>query len=171
MLLVGRIRKPHGVRGELFVWNETDRPDAVYQPGRKLLLGDDAGGASGAALTIERARPFKDGYLLKTVEHPTRNDALEELRGQSLYIRRSEAPPLAEDEVYYHDLIGLQVRAHGEAVGVVREVYETPGADLLVVVREGGSELLIPFVRDSLVRLDMAERVIEVAPPEGLLEL
>jgi 16S rRNA processing protein RimM len=174
-LLVGRIRKPHGIRGDLFVWTETDRPEAVFQPGRRLLLGDDAGRLTGEALTVERARPFKDGVLLKTVEYTTRAEPLEQLRGQTLYIRRDEAAPLAEDEVFYHDLIGLRVVAHGEPVGVVREVYETPGADLLVVRRgaEGSAEqeVLIPFVRDMIRRLDLGEGILEIEPPEGLLEL
>jgi 16S rRNA processing protein RimM len=171
LLLVGRIRKPHGVRGELYVWTETDRPQAVFRPGRELLLGDDSGATPGASLRIERARPFKDGFLVKTLEHTSRTERLEELRGKSLYIPRSEAAPLDEGEVFYHDLIGLQVVARGETVGVVREVYETAGADLLVVRREGREELLIPFVSDALVRIDLEQRLLEVDPPPGLLEL
>jgi 16S rRNA processing protein RimM len=170
LLLVGTIRKPHGVRGELFVWTETDRPAAVFRPGRSLRLGDADGEVPGS-ITVERARPFKDGYLVKTVEHTSRNEALEALRGRSLYIPRSQAVPLAEDEVFYHDLIGMRVEAHGAEVGTVREVYETPGADLLVVDRPDQTELLVPFVRDTLVRLDREGRVLEIDPPEGLLEL
>jgi 16S rRNA processing protein RimM len=170
-LLVGRIRKPHGIRGELFVWLETDRPDAVFRPGRTMWLGDDAGPAAGSTITVERSRPFKEGYLLKPVEFGTRDDALEALRGRSLYIRRSEAAPLAEDEVFYHELVGLRVVVAGEAIGTVREVYETGGADLLAVQRQGKPELLIPFVREVLTRIDVAEGIMEIDPPPGLLEL
>jgi 16S rRNA processing protein RimM len=171
LLLVGTIRKPHGVRGELFVWTETDRPASVFRPGRALRLGEAKGDAIGDVLTIERARPFKDGYLVKTVEHASRTEELEALRGRSLFIHRSEAAPLEEDEVFYHDLIGMRVDAGGDAIGTVREVYETAGADLLVVQRPDKSELLIPFVRDTLVRLDREARVLVIDPPEGLLEL
>jgi 16S rRNA processing protein RimM len=170
-LLVGRIRKPHGIRGELFVWLETDRPEAVFRPGRTLWLGDDAGPAGASTITVERSRPFKEGYLFKPREFGTRDDALEALRGRSLFIRRSETVPLAEDEVFYHELIGLRVVVAGEAIGSVREVYETGGADLLAVQREGKPELLIPFVREVLTRIDVAEGVLEIEPPPGLLEL
>lgn len=172
LLLVGRIRKPHGVRGELFVWVETDRPDVVFRPGRTLLLGGAPGsGEPGGRLTVERARPFKDGYLLKAREHATRDEALEALRGRELFIRRSDAAPLAEDEVFYHELIGMRVVAHGRPVGTVRDVYETPGADLLAVDREGGGELLVPFARALVRHIDREQRVVELDPPEGLLEL
>jgi 16S rRNA processing protein RimM len=168
-LLVGRIRKPHGVRGELFVWLETDRPAEVFVPGRVLWFEDALEGPD--RLTIERARPFKDGFLIKPSEFGVRNEALESLRGRPLHIRRSEAAPLDADEVFRHDLIGLRVIAAGEVVGTVHDVLDTPGPDLLEVRRAGRPELLIPFVREMVVRVDPAEGVLEIAPPEGLLEL
>lgn len=170
-LLVGRIRKPHGVRGELFVWTETDRPAAVFATGRTLYLGGDGGPADGATLTVERARPFKDGFLVKCAEHSRRGEALEALRGRSMYIRRSEAVPLESDEVYYHELIGMRVVVDGSVVGTVREVFETPGPDLLAVDRESQPELLVPFVREMVARIDREAGAIEITPPEGLLEL
>jgi 16S rRNA processing protein RimM len=170
-LVVGRIRKPHGIRGELFVWLETDRPEAVFRPGRTLWLGDDNGPDADRTLVVERARPFKDGYLLKAEGSGARDEALESLRGRSIYIRRSEAAPLAEDEVFYHELIGLRVVVGGETVGTVREVYETGGADLLAVARTGKPELLIPFVRELLRGIDVAAGTLEVEPPPGLMEL
>ncbi|CAN5739114.1 ribosome maturation factor RimM [soil metagenome] len=171
-LLVGRIRKPHGIRGELSVWLETDRPDAVFHAGRTLLLGDDAGVTEGATLVVERSRPFKDGVLIKVEGHSTLTEALEALRGRSLYIRSSDAAPLAEDEVFYHQLIGISVVAKGETVGTVREVFEgSAAADLLVVRRPGAKDLLIPFVREMIRRIDVTGRVLEIDPPEGLLDL
>lgn len=170
-LLVGRIRKPHGIRGELFVWLETDRPDAVFHAGRTLFLGDDTGVAEGATLVVERSRPFKDGVLLKVEGHATLTEALEALRGRSLYIRSSDAAPLAEDEVFYYQLIGISVVANGNPVGTVREVYEGSASDLLVVRRPDAKDLLIPFVREMIRRIDVTERVLEIDPPEGLLDL
>jgi 16S rRNA processing protein RimM len=170
-LLVGHIRKPHGIRGELFVWPETDRPEVAFQDERTLFLGDDEGPSGDATLTVDRARPFKDGYLLKAKEHTTRTEALEALRGRSLYIRRAEAAPLADDEVYYHDLIGLRVLVGGEEVGRIREVYEGPGTDLLAVARTGRPELLVPFVADIVRRVDVEAGEVEIEPPQGLLEL
>jgi 16S rRNA processing protein RimM len=168
---VGAIRKPHGIKGELFVWLETDHPEAVFQPGRVLLLGDAQGRPVGGTLTVERSRPFKDGVLLRVHEHATRTEATDALRGRALLIPEAEAPPLAEDEVFYHQLIGMRVLGPEGEVGTIREVQEGPGADLLVVRRENGGELLIPFVRAMIRRLDPALGEIEIDPPAGLLEL
>ena len=170
-LIVGAVQKPHGIKGELFVRVETDHPGAVFTPGRALLLGDATGKPSGGVLTIERVRPFKGGVLVKVAEHAGRDDTLEALRGRTLLIPAHEAAPLDEDETFVHDLMGLRVVAAGETVGRVGEVYEAPGGWYLGVAREGRRELLLPFVREMVKRVDPAEGVLEVELPAGLLEL
>lgn len=171
-LIVGTVQKPHGIKGELFVRLETDRPDAVYAPGRVLALGDAKGRRSDAVLTIERARAFKGGMLIKVAEHPGRTPELEALRGHTLLIPRDQAAALADDEVFYHDLIGMRIvtAAEGE-IGSIRDVYDAPSGPLLSVDRQGRKELLIPFVRDTIRRIDRAERVLELEVPPGLLDL
>ncbi len=171
LLIVGAIAKPHGIRGEMSVRVETDHPDAVFRPGRVLQLGDADGKPTGGALTVERARPFKGGLLLKVAEHPGRTDALDALRGSTLLAEVSALAALEEDEVFLHQLIGLRVIADGAEVGRVREVYDAPSGTLLGVQRAGRRELLVPFVRDMLKRIDVAEGVLELDAPPGLLEL
>lgn len=170
-LIVGAVQKPHGIKGELFVRLETDRPEEVFRPERALRLGDADGRPTDAVLTVERARPFKGGVLVKPREHATRDADLEALRGRTLLIPREEAPPLDEDEVFVHQLMGLRVEAGGESVGVVREVFEGPAGHLLEVRRPGGGDTLIPFIREIIVRVDPARGVLEIRPPDGLLEL
>jgi 16S rRNA processing protein RimM len=170
-LIVGSVQKPHGVKGELFVRLETDHPDVVFRQGRVLLLGDAAGRPAGGTLTVERARVFKGGLLLKVAEHSVRTDATDALRGRLLLIPEGDATPLEEDEVYYHQLIGLTVRAGETDVGRVRDVYEAPSGYLIGVEREGAKELLIPFVREMIKRVSVAEGVLEIEAPAGLLEL
>ncbi|HEX8904127.1 MAG TPA: ribosome maturation factor RimM [Longimicrobiaceae bacterium] len=170
-LIVGAVQKPHGIKGELFVRVETDHPDAVFAPGRVLRLGDAEGRPGEDTLTIERARPFKGGLLVKTAEFSGLDERTQALRGRSLLIAEGEAAPLAEDETFVHHLIGLRVLAAGEAVGTVREVYEAPSGWYLGVEREGRKELLLPFVREMVTRVDPAGGVVEVEPPVGLLEL
>jgi 16S rRNA processing protein RimM len=170
-LVVGAVQKPHGIKGELFVRVETDHPGAVFAPGRVLRLGDARGRPGEGAVTVERARAFKGGLLVKTAEFSGRDDTLDALRGRSLLIPASEAAPLAEDETFVHDLIGLRVTTDGEPVGTVREVYEAPGGWYLGVEREGRKELLLPFVREMVKRVDPAAGVVEVELPAGLLEL
>lgn len=171
-LIVGTVQKPHGIKGELFVRLETDRPDAVFAPGRVLVLGDGKGRRSDAVLTIERARAFKGGMLVKVAEHAGRTPEMEELRGRTLLVLRDEVAPLADDEVFYHDLVGMRVVTEAEGtIGTVAEVYDAPSGPLLSVKREGGKELLIPFVREIIRRLDAAEKVLELEVPPGLLDL
>jgi 16S rRNA processing protein RimM len=171
-LIVGTVQKPHGIKGELFVRLETDRPGEVFAPGRVLRLGDGAGRPAEEALTVERARAFKGGMLVKVAEHGGRDEALEALRGRTLLIPREEAAAPAEDEVFYHQLLGMRVvtAAEGE-VGTVREVYDAPSGPLLSVEREGRKELLVPFVRETIRRVDPVEKVLELDLPAGLVEL
>jgi len=171
-LIVGSVQKPHGIKGELFVRLETDRPDAAFAAGRVLIVGDARGRPSDDRLTIERARPFKGGMLVKAREHGGRSPAQDELRGRSLLIARGDAAPPEDGEVFYHQVLGLKVitEAEGE-VGTVRELYDAPSGPLLSVAREGRDELLIPFVREMIRRIDPAEGVLELDLPVGLLEL
>lgn len=170
-LVVATIRRPHGVRGELSLTLETDRPGAVFRSGRALQLGDARGRPLGRWLTITRVRPIKDGMLLQAAEIEGLTPEVEALRGHTLLIPREEAAPPSEDEFPYHDLVGSQVVVRGERVGIVREVLETNGAELLVVRRPGGRELLVPFVKEMIRGVDVARREVDLDPPEGLLEL
>lgn len=170
-LAVGTVQKPHGIRGELSVRVETDRPDAVFTPGRVLLLGDAAGVPDGGSLTVERARPFKGGFLLKVAGLSSRTPEVEALRGRSLLIPAADAAPLDEGEVFFHQLVGLRVVAGGEEVGRVRDVYEAPSGHLLAVERRGRKELMLPFVREMIRRVDVEGGELEIDPPAGLLEL
>ena len=171
-LVVATVRRPHGVKGELSLALETDRPRSVFRKGRRLLLGDAAGRPTGGALTVERTRGAPGGGLLLTAqEFSTRNAELEALRGRSLLINASEAAPADEGELHYLDLIGMTVRADGRAIGQVRSITETLAGEILVLVRPGGGELLVPFVRDWIRAVDETARTLDVEPPEGLLEL
>ena len=170
-LVVATVRRPHGIKGELYVALETDRPKAVFRAGRVLWLGDSEGRPVGGTLTVERARPQKDGMILKLAEHGDRTNELEALRGRSLLIPATEAAPAAAEEIHYRDLRGMEVFHGEERVGAVRGVMETPGGELLVVQRPRSSDLLIPFVKEVVREIDRPARRILIEPPEGLLDL
>lgn len=170
-LRVGEVQRPHGVRGELFVRLETDRPEAVFVPGRVLQVGDVRGTLLGRAVTVERARAFKDGVLLKLEGLASREDT-ELARGWTLLIPSSEAAPLAEGEIFVHELVGMEVRSREGVVGAVREVYDAPAGYLLAVSRPGGKgELMIPFVEALVASVDRETRVLEIEALPGLLDL
>jgi 16S rRNA processing protein RimM len=170
-LVVGTVRRPHGVRGELSISLETDRPAEVFRAGRELHLGDRRGRPTTEVLTVEKTRPFKDGLLVTFRELTTLDERAEALRGRTLLIPEAEAVPLGEGEVFHYQLVGLRVLSAGAEVGTIREVLELPGAVTLAVQRPGRKELLVPFVREWIRRLDVAAGVLEIEPPEGLLEL
>lgn len=170
LLIAGSIRRPHGIRGEVQVNVDTDRPDVVFRRGRVLPLGDAAGRPTGRSVTVERFRPGKGGGILQIGGVSSREEA-EGLRGLLLLIEATEAAPAGEGEVLYRDLVGLEVIADGERVGTVEDVLDTAAGELLLVRRPGGKELLVPFVGEMVRRIDLAGGRLELDPPEGLLEL
>jgi 16S rRNA processing protein RimM len=172
-LVVGHIAKPHGTRGELFVWPLTDRPDEIFAPGQHLLLGDDEGVLEDEApsVAVESSRPFKRGLLVRLEEIADRHDA-ESLAGRYLLLPAAVLPPAEADELFYHELLGMRVvSVDGIDVGHVREVFETEPHHLLEVVDGDGRSRLVPFARRIVREIDRANGRLVIDPPAGLLEL
>ncbi len=167
------IRNAQGIRGEVVVEPITDAPDAVFAPGRRLFIGDRGGNVPASetapALVIEVARPFKAGLIVKFGGVDDRN-AAELLRGRYLLAPFEELEPLAEDEVYLHDLIGMQVQLDsGDRVGEVTSYYELPQGLTLDVATPRGS-VLVPYRPEVVERTDGDARVIVVKSEVGLFE-
>jgi 16S rRNA processing protein RimM len=166
-VVVGRIGRPHGVRGEVTVEVRTDDPEARFPPGAVLRTEP----ADRGPLTVTGRRWHRE-VLLLTLEGVESREAAEELRNTELLVDIAELPPLAEPDTYYdHQLVGLRaVLADGSPLGEVVAVRHE-GADLLVVGRDEGGEALIPFVAAIVPTVDLAAGQLVVDPPEGLLEL
>jgi len=172
-LVVGRVVKPHGTKGELFVWLMTDDPDEVFGPDRELWLGDEEGGLGedAATLVVERSRPFKRGLLVMFAGVSNR-EAVESMANRCLLAPRDALSEPGDGETYYHDLLGLAVETvEGAAVGRVVGVYETEPADLLEVEADDGRRRLIPLSKQVVRRIDVAAGRLEIEPPAGLLDL
>jgi 16S rRNA processing protein RimM len=177
-VLVGRIRKAHGIRGEVVIEPFTDEPAAIFAAGRRVFVGTAEGElAPGASvLRIERARPpgGSGGWIVKAAEIATRTDA-ERWRDRWLLLPREELPEPEEGEVWLDDLVGLEVVERREGagetpLGTVGEVYELPQGLILDVVRDGRTVVCLPFSDDVVKELDVeANRVVVVVPP-GLLD-
>jgi 16S rRNA processing protein RimM len=168
-LVVGRISRPHGVRGELAVEVRTDDPELRLAAGAVLRTEPAAAGP----LTVSRTR-WHSGRLLLTFAGVDDRAAAEELRGVLLVVDSAELEEIADpDEFRDHELIGLAVIApDGEPVGTVTDVLHY-GQDLLVVAGEGkraGNEILIPFVSAIVPGVDLAGGHLQVDPPPGLLD-
>lgn len=173
LTIVGRVRRAHGIHGELVIEPLTDAPDAVFAPGRRVFAGTVGGDPAPdkRELVVEESRPFKGGgWIVAFLGIADRNEA-ERWRERYLLAPVDELAPLAEDEVYLHDLPGLVVVLDGTdaVVGEVIDVYELPQGVMLDVRREKGS-VLIPFSSQVVTQLDLAARRIVIAPPDGLLE-
>jgi 16S rRNA processing protein RimM len=167
-LVVGRIGRPHGIRGAVTVEVRTDSPELRFAPGSVLVTDPGERGP----LTVEWARP-QPGRLVVAFAGVGDRAAAEALRGTLLVIDSAELEP-SDDPDEYHDteLIGLAVRTTaGAPVGTLTDVVHGPGGDLLVVTTADGLEALVPFVREMVPEVDVPGGVVLVDPPEGLLDL
>jgi 16S rRNA processing protein RimM len=166
-VVVGRIGRPHGVRGEVTVEVRTDDPDLRFVPG--VVLATEP--ASRGPLTIVARRWHRD-VLLLTIDGVTSREEAEELRNTELLVDVADLPALEDPDSFYdHQLVGLTARlTDGSELGEVTAVRHE-GAELLVVRRVEGGELLVPFVTAIVPTVDLAGGFLVVDPPEGLLEL
>jgi len=172
-LVVGHVSRPHGTRGEVYVWPLTDHPEGVFAPGVVLRSAGEKGeepDPDAPPLRVDTSREFQRGYLVRFGGFISRNDA-ERLRGLYLVRPIEELAALAEGEFFYHQLVGMRVRTvDGQDVGKVKEVYELAPADILEVRGPGGT-VLVPFTQSIVRNVDVDEGIIEIDPPEGLLDL
>jgi 16S rRNA processing protein RimM len=172
-LVVGHINKSHGTRGELFVWPLTDHPESVYAPGVVLRLGNadsDEPDPDLPPLCIEAVRLHRKGYLVHFGGFEDRNQS-DLVRGQYLFRETEALEPLADGEVFYHQLLGMKVETtDGTHVGEITEVYELSPAHMLEV-RGPDREILVPFLKNVIIEVDKEARRIVIDPPAGLLDL
>lgn len=169
LLVVGRIGKPQGIKGEVTIQVRTDDPDLRFAEGAVLLTDPPERGP----LTVAASR-WQNGRLMVAFEGVAdRNDA-ELLRETLLQVdARTLPPPEDEDEFHDHVLRGMAAYVvGGDRLGEVADVLHLPQGDVLAVRRDdNGAEVLVPFVKAMVPVVDVAARRLEVAPPEGLLDL
>lgn len=165
-VLVGHVRRPHGVRGEVVV-EELSDVEGRFAPGALLWLA--VAGAERRRLEVADARRHKGTLLVRFAGYEDR-DAAEELRGADLEVDAGDVPPAPEGTWYHFELVGCRlVDAEAGELGRVVEVVEDGGGDMLVVEGPRG-RIPVPLVRAFVDRVDVAAGVIEVALPPGLVE-
>ena len=171
-VIVGRIRKSHGVQGDVVVEPITDAPAAVFAAGRRLFVGTSEGdlAVDVPPVEVQRVRPAPGGGLLVRFDAIADRTQADRWRERYLLLPYDEVEPPGEGEAFLHELVGMRVElSSGEPVGEVLELFELPqGLGLDVSWR--GRRVLLPF-RDEFVRaVDRDGRRIVMDLPDGLLE-
>jgi 16S rRNA processing protein RimM len=177
--IVGLIRKAQGIRGEVIVEPLTDKPDVIFASGSRVFAGTPSGDLAPArdvggveevpTLTVAESKPFKKGLIVKFEELADR-DSADLWRGRYLLAPFSELPPLDEDEVYLHDLVGMRaVSTAGEQLGTVTTFYELPQGLVLDIKTKRGS-VLVPYRPEVVVRTDLEARSIVINEKLGFMD-
>ncbi|NML53283.1 ribosome maturation factor RimM [Streptomyces sp. R302] len=166
-LVVARIGRAHGIRGDVTVEVRTDEPELRLAPGAVLLTDP----ASAGPLTIESGKVHSGRLLLRFEGVRDRNGA-EALRNTLLIAEVDPAElPEEEDEYYDHQLVDLDVvLADGTLIGAITEISHLPSQDLFIVERPDGTELMIPFVEQIVTEIDLENQRAVIDPPPGLID-
>ena len=161
-LVIGFLRRPHGVRGEIIMDVHTDFPERL-RSGRKLFVGQEH-----KPVSLASTRPHAKGMLVKFRGVETPEDA-GQLRNQWVYVRATDVPSLPEGKLYQHELFGFAVVDENEnPLGELVEIIETGANDVYVVRNEAGKEILLPAIPSVILDIDPARRLMRVHVLEGL---
>lgn len=162
-LLVGRLLRPHGVRGEILMAVMTDFPER-FKPGAALYMGSRYD-----PVTIKSVRHHNKGFIV-TLEGYGDRQTVQHLTNQDLFVKTEDRPKLAKGEYYQHELIGMRVVTdEGETLGLLAEIIETGANDVFLVRPEEGKEILLPAIDDVILAIDVGDKQMTVHLLEGLL--
>lgn len=164
-VLVGIMRRPHGLRGEILVSIETDFPERIKK-GTQLYAGEDH-----HQLTVSSRRTHSDGLLL-AFEGRTTKESVAEFRNLPLFVPVAELPPLQTGQYYQHQLLGMQVLdEQGELIGALAQILDTGANDVYLIREQSGGELLLPAIRDVIREVDVEHKRMTVHLIPGLREI
>ncbi len=161
-LVVGRLRRPHGVSGEILMDVITDFPERM-RSGMTVYVGENL-----LPLQIRKCRPHDKNLLLAFKEILDR-DAVGALRNKLLYVRADDIPALPEGDYYHHQILGLRVYSEdGEFLGTVVDILETGANDVCIVRPSEGSDFLMPVIDSIVLKIDLDQGEMRVRLLEGL---
>jgi 16S rRNA processing protein RimM len=170
--VVGRVRRAHGIRGELVVETLTDAPDAIFAAGRRVFAGDSEGAPTRDALELRilKSTPFKGGLIVSIEGIADRNTA-DSWRDRTLLVPEDEIDPPGDDEIFLHDLVGMEVvTLAGERIGVIIQLFELPQGVVFEVERPGKASVMLQLNDQTVTEVDPSARVVRIDPLEGLLD-
>jgi 16S rRNA processing protein RimM len=159
-LIVGKLRRPHGVNGEILMDVLTDFPQRLRRK-KTVYVGERH-----EPLVIETLRQ-QDRALLVSFEGFGDCDVVGRLRNDMVYVPNLNLPKLPDGEYYYHQLLELRVvDESGQEIGVLKEILETGANDVYLVRSEAGKEILLPVIEGVILNVDLERGEILVRPPE-----
>jgi 16S rRNA processing protein RimM len=162
-LVIGKLRRPHGIHGEMLMDIITDFPERI-KAGILVFVGPQY-----QERIIRSARP-NAGTMLIAFEGFDNPDEVGVLRNNYLYVRASDRPPLPEGEYYHHQLLGLPVVTdEGQKLGVLTEILENAANDVYLVKPDFGPEILLPAIDSVILDIDLQKGEIRVHLLAGLL--
>lgn len=156
-LVVGRLRRPHGVRGEIVMEILTDFPERIKR-GRTLYVGENH-----EPHVVEGSRKVSEGLLIHFSNYST-PEQVSELRNMWVYVASKDAARLPEGIYYHHQLVGLRVidKATGREIGTITEILETGADDVYVVGQPDGKELLLPAIESVVAAIDISAKTMTI---------
>lgn len=163
-LSVGVLRRPHGLRGEMLMEVLTDFPQRL-KPGEDLFVGPNH-----KLMTLASVRGHNDGLLVRfdSVETP---EEAGKYRGNGIFVRAEDRPPLPEGEFYHHEVIGLRVvNEDDEELGILSEILLTGANEVYIVKRPDGHDLLLPAIEEVILKIDPEAGLVRVRLLPGLDE-
>jgi 16S rRNA processing protein RimM len=171
-LEIGKIVAVQGVKGQLRVLSYSDFPERFTKPGQRWLRRSPNSSPEAVQLKHGRAIPGKTNMFIIALAGIETRDQAEALRDSLLLVAASDRPELEEGEFHLDDLIGCEVvlQATGQAIGTVQSMF-VAGNDLLEVKAiDSEQTALIPFVEAIVPVVDVANKRIEITPPDGLID-
>ena len=163
-LVVGRIGRAHGVRGDLFVEPFTDEPDKRFARNAQLKTSDDQ------FVTVHDSKWHSGKLVIHFQGYDDRTTA-EGLRGLELFAEVDpQELPTEEGEYYDRQLIGMDVILDGQVVALVNDVIHLPSQDLLEITMTDERKVLVPFVNEIVPDVDVAKNSLTITPPPGLID-
>lgn len=168
LVTVGRVLKPHGLRGELCIELHADSP-FLFEGLSRIYL--ELPGKKARPCILEGWRPHQDRVLI-LVDRCQGRDQAESWRGALVLVRDRDLPSLDEDDFRPEDLLGLSVvRLDGTQIGVLEDIQDVAGQEIWFVRDAADNEILLPAVEEIVVEIDLDQGLIRVDPPAGLIEL
>jgi 16S rRNA processing protein RimM len=169
-LILARVLRPHGVRGDLSVQVVTSFPERMSRLDVVYVGADPAEPNRLTEQRVTWARRHKNDQWLIHLDGIEDRDAADAFRGQYMCVSLADAVPLEDDEVYLFQVIGLDVRTvEGETLGRVIDIIETGANDVYVIRGESYGEILIPAIDGVILNISVETGVMTVRLPAGLL--